>query len=141
MRNAERVAGISQIFANGEVRSVQNLNLFPCPDTVTINDKGVTAREQSNFLSIPAHFSGPLPRPSALSHMLIASSFPYFLYHYSSLLYYVRHVTTPYKENIRKARLSLLEKRAAHAGKRVGLSVGKRARVPRGYVQVLMMSK
>ena len=26
-------------------------------------------------------------------------------------------------------------------GKRVGLSVGKRARVPRGYVQVLMMSK
>ena len=32
---------------------------------------------------------------------------------------------------------SMLEKRAAHAGKRVGLSVGKRARVPRGYVQVL----
>ena len=29
------------------------------------------------------------------------------------------------------------KKRAAHAGKSVGLSVGKRARDPRGYVQVL----
>ena len=44
----------------------------------------------------------------ALFHMLIASSFPYFLYHYGSLLYYVRHVTTPCKENIRRARLSPL---------------------------------
>ena len=37
--------------------------------------------------------------------------------------------------------VAIVGKTGGARGKRVGLSVGKRTRVPRGYVQVLMMSK